>query len=313
MGALAAACRGYVERGEVTLAFGKERMWLIWKDHNRWGDDDRHFGPFLYARDSSCRSLAIMLSSGDDEYPGCSLRFSGFGRTLIIALPKIIRPWRENFAKVEADRPEVRARIGDYYYHCHPRKYGFSLSMSGRIGDLSYDFLQVFYGAQTHDSRTDQNWCWFLPWKQWRHVRHSLYDLEGNHFATLPQSCIRLSLSRSNWEEQQAIKDSCPTRTFAFADYDSEELTAVTKIEEREWRRGEGWFKWLSWFYSPRIQRSLDISFSGEVGVRKGSWKGGTVGHGISMLPGELHEAAFRRYCEMNEKTYRCELQCADL
>ena len=34
-----------------------------------------------------------------------------------------------------------------------------------------------------------------------------------------------------------------------------------------------------------------------ETGSKKGSWKGGTIGHGIDMLPGELHEGAFRRYC----------------
>ena len=36
---------------------------------------------------------------------------------------------------------------------------------------------------------------------------------------------------------------------------------------------------------------------AGETGKRKGSWKGGTIGHSIGMEPGELHESAFRRYC----------------
>jgi hypothetical protein len=255
----------------------------------RWSDNDRYFGPFTYAKDGSYRSLAIVLASGDDEYPSCQIRFSGFGRTFIIALPKIIRPWKEKFAKVEADRPELRARIGDYYYHVHQRQYGFSLSTSGRVGDRSYDFLQVFYGPQTHSSDTDQVWCWFLPWKEWRHVRRSLYGLDGEHFQDIPE--------RAPYEVYKPIEDACSTRTFAFADYDGEELTATTKIGEREWLRGRGWFKWLSWFYRPMIQRSLDIEFSGETGDRKGSWKGGTMGHSIEMLPGELHEAAFRRYC----------------
>ncbi len=60
---------------------------------------------------------------------------------------------------------------------------------------------------------------------------------------------------------------------------------------------GTGWFKWLSWFRAPKIRRSLAIEFSGETGPEKGSWKGGTVGTGIDMRPGELHESAFRRYC----------------
>lgn len=33
-------------------------------------------------------------------------------------------------------------------------------------------------------------------------------------------------------------------------------------------------------------------------------WKGGTTGHAINMLSGELHEAAFRRYCAENNMTF---------
>ena len=45
-------------------------------------------------------------------------------------------------------------------------------------------------------------------------------------------------------------------------------------------------------------------------GPEKGSWKGGTMGHGIDMVAGELHESAFRRYCETEQqarygKTFR--------
>jgi hypothetical protein len=52
------------------------------------------------------------------------------------------------------------------------------------------------------------------------------------------------------------------------------------------------------------VRRSLDLQFSAEVGKRKGSWKGGTIGHSIDMMPGELHEAAFRRYCAQQGLTF---------
>jgi len=90
----------------------------------------------------------------------------------------------------------------------------------------------------------------------------------------------------------------------AFRDFDGEELTATTHISEHEWHFGEGQFKWLSLFRRPKISRSLDISFSGETGRRKGSWKGGTTGHSIEMLPGELHYAAFQRYCAEHQMTF---------
>lgn len=204
-----------------------------------------------------------------------------------MALPPIVRPWKEKFAKVEPHRNDVRARIGDYYYHEHPREYGFALTRAGGSG--GYDFLQVFYGRQTHDSRTDQNWCWSLPWAQWRLARHSLYDQNGDHFTDAP--------GRELSDERRTIIDMCPKVDFRFVDFDGTKLTARTRMEEREWHRGVRWFKWLSWFYRPKIRRNLDIEFSGETGERKDSWKGGTIGAGIEMLPGEKHKAAFRRYC----------------
>ena len=45
----------------------------------------------------------------------------------------------------------------------------------------------------------------------------------------------------------------------------------------------------------PALQDPGDV---GETGREKGSWKGGTIGTSIEMLPGELHESAFRRYCD---------------
>ena len=49
---------------------------------------------------------------------------------------------------------------------------------------------------------------------------------------------------------------------------------------------------------------SLDIEFDQETGPGKGSWKGGTFGHGIEMYEGETHLSAMKRYCrqEQNHK-----------
>ena len=249
----------------------------------RWGDNDRYFGPFTYARatkaGSDYRPLAVVLCSGDgDDYPGCNLRLSGFGHTLIIALPAIIKPWSRFVTMAQS--------IHGGYHDQFAREYGFSLSDG---------FLQVFLGPQTHDSWTTKNWCAHLPWTQWRHVRRSVYDQDGAHFYTVPE--------KTRWSDYADKIDACPVRTFTFTDYDDELLTAKTRIEEREWRFGEGWFKWLSIFRRPRIRRSLDIQFSGETGERKGGWKGGVTGHSIEMLPGELHESAFRRYCAQHNMT----------
>jgi len=263
----------------------------------RWSDDDRKLGPFIYAPDKY-KNLALVIGSGDEEYPGCRVRLSGFGHTFIAALPAIIKPWRNKIIASTWDAETV-ARLGrNWYYDTHEREYGFSLSEG---------FLRIFLGRQTNNSSTTQSWSYFLPWTQWRHVRHSIYGLNGEFFATESDQTSFLGTSdgRIAWNKWQAIVNSCPTRTFSFADFDGEKLTVKTRIEEREWRFGTGWFAWLSMFRKPRIQRSLNLEFSGETGRRKGSWKGGTIGHSIEMLPNELHESAFRRYCNDHEMTFK--------
>ena len=52
-------------------------------------------------------------------------------------------------------------------------------------------------------------------------------------------------------------------------------------------------FKSLRW---PRWNReSIEVEFSGEVGERSGSWKGGTIGCGYDLRPGESMLDALRR------------------
>lgn len=164
-------------------------------------------------------------------------------------------------------------------------QYGFSLSDMGN----GYDFFQLFYGPQTYDSSTTKSWSKSFPWKQWRHQRTSFYKPDGTHFFT----------KGKNFTEFMEAKEQCPKTRYEFEDYDGQKIVASCTTEEREWHKGSGWFKWLRHFYKPFIRRSLDISFSSEVGPGKGSWKGGTIGHGIDMLKGESQEEAFRRYCDI--------------
>lgn len=262
----------------------------------RWGDHDRYLGPFTWSYSKDYPHWAVVLRSrGDDDVESglCSLRISLRKATLIVALPGIVRPHREKVYPKSWDAETVKRLGRDWYWSIDPRQYGFSLNEG---------FLQVFYGrtgGACMDSRIQQQWSKFLPWTQWRHVRHSFYDLAGKHFIDAPES-RRLG---DSWEAYQAAKDACPKVKFSFEDHDGERLVATTMIEEREWHFGTGWFKWLSWFRQPKIRRSLDISFSGETGPEKGSWKGGTTGTGIDMLPGELHESAFRRYCDNDHRS----------
>lgn len=256
----------------------------------RWSDNDRYLGPFTYAP-SDYDLWALMLGSGNDEYPHCRIRISAFRRTLICRLPAIIKPYKEWVDTSKYDWNKDKTGIQGYW-DTHKREYGFSYSDKA---------LHIHYGAQTNCWPGEKSKVFFIPWLSWRHVRTSHYDTNGNLYYTEPKT--KIGLGDNSWRDRQDIIDSCPTVSFLFKDFDGTEIIAITTIQEREWHFGEGKFKWLSWFKKPMIRRSLDIRFSSEVGPEKGSWKGGTIGHSIEMEPGELHEKAFKRYCEKEHRS----------
>lgn len=252
---------------------------------NRLTSNDKNLGPFTIGRWTT--TIAAYIESGDDEDRDSFLLFIAFGWALRIRVWNwLCRPWQERWVECHWDAETVK-RLGRSGYWCeHPRRYGFSLSDMGN----GYDFFQLYFGPQTDCSGTTKSWSKHLPWKMWNMVRHSLYTPEGELFYN--------HQIKADFRIGMEMDDQCPKVHFLFEDYDGEQIVATCMIEEREWHRGTGWFKWLRWFSKPMIRRCLDLKFSAEVGPEKGSWKGGTLGHGIDMLAGESPEAAFRRYCD---------------
>lgn len=271
----------------------------------RLTENDRKFGPVTYGR-SSWTALRVMFCSGDDDEARNSLTVNGFGWTARTYLPTLIQPHKVK-CTAKYWSAETIARMGrDWYYEISRREFGFCFSDG---------YASIHYGAQTNSSITSKQRGWFLPWKQWRHVRYSLYDLDGALFwEKLQKKDIR---GWAAFMDQYGAQKACPAARFILRDYDGAEVIATTRIDEREWKFGEGWFKWLSWFRKPMIKRRLDIDFSAETGTEKGSWKGGTMGSSIDMLPDEMHEEAMRRYCEQEHRvkygTYRIEFIEAQL
>lgn len=66
----------------------------------------------------------------------------------------------------------------------------------------------------------------------------------------------------------------------------------ATILKER-WIRGRHILDWLGW--PRRVSYAIDVEFDGEVGERTGSWKGGCIGCGYTMLPGETPLDTLRR------------------
>jgi len=262
----------------------------------RLTDDDRQFGPITYARcNPSWRPLRVVLSSGaDEDHAGTNnLTVYAFGWVARLTLPRLLDDYKVRHVATSWDAATVERLGRNWYEEHHAREYGFSLSDG---------FLQVFLGAQTHDSTTTQSWCTHLPWTQWRFHRFSLYDAAGAEFWTQIERRGNGTKYR-DFDAQREAEARCDKAVFLVDDFDGQRLTVTTHIEEREWKFGEGWFKWLSLFRKAKVRRSLSINFDKECGPEKGSWKGGTMGTGIDMLPGELHEAAFRRYCDQEHRS----------
>lgn len=259
---------------------------------NRLTDNDKNFGPFTLARWS--KTFSAYIESGDDEDPESTVLLIAFGWALRMRVWNwLCRPWRARWVECNWDAETVKRLGRSGYWEIHERRYGFSLSDMGN----GYDFLQFFFGPQTHDSSTTKSWSKHLPWKQWRHVRDSVYRPDGTHFATRHPK----EDSRDWWKRE----DECPVCHFGFEDFDGEMIIATCRVEEMEWTRGTGWFSWLKYFWPHKIRRSLDLKFSAEVGPEKGSWKGGTIGHGIDMLQGESARQAFERYCSQEHDARR--------
>lgn len=242
-------------------------------------------------------STRLTIASGDgDEYPGCKLniQFGTFG--LYIHLPQwLLKPHGVKVFPTSWTAADV-ARLGrNWYMNYTERVYGVT----------KYEnHVSILYGRQSHDSATEQRKGFFLPWGEYRMTRHALYDADGKLGWEMTNKAGLTSKLGYKYEEVDQYQKAISKRRFSFYDYDGELIEAVTFIEERTWHRGDGWFKWIGNFSKTIFRRALSIEFTKETGPKKGSWKGGTLGHGIDMLLGETHEAAFKRYCSTHNMKF---------
>lgn len=95
---------------------------------------------------------------------------------------------------------------------------------------------------------------------------------------------------RSDDGQREPYTESHPYTYILRSGKVQERIATVSKRRHvLTWRalKGIGWPRW--------IRESIDVQFSGEVGERSGSWKGGTIGCGYDLRPGETMEAALRR------------------
>lgn len=137
----------------------------------------------------------------------------------------------------------------------------------------------------------------YMPWDM-VHVRWSVLLKDGNYWhetawtrkteKQLPKIKPYVGSVVDEFRYQETFD-----YTYTLRSGEIQRVTATCGLEEREWR-----WRWFKWFRVPgtyTIRRSIDIDFSEEVGEERGSWKGGTIGCGYELLPGESIEQCLRR------------------
>lgn len=107
-------------------------------------------------------------------------------------------------------------------------------------------------------------------------------------------------ITKANYEERQELDKHHQYIEFTFLDYDKEEITATGKLVRRVYSYGNqnSVTRWIMKFFRKPIDNIyLEMEFHKELGPNKGSYKGGVTGQGCKLLPDELPEDGFVRYC----------------
>ena len=124
-----------------------------------------------------------------------------------------------------------------------------------------------------------------MPWEMtW--VRSSTLMADGTWFNETKKNKVTWTADTEgavygsrDWLDKNKWKITVP-----FLDkYDNTTVNATVSAGVREWRQ-----RWLTWTpYFSKVVKSIEVDFDKEVGERKGSWKGGTMGCGYDLLPDE--------------------------
>jgi len=134
------------------------------------------------------------------------------------------------------------------------------------------------------------NWVtWDLPFVTWNFDNHQIKD-KNNKWR-------KIEKKESPWEikEKEALAESYPYH-YTLSDGTVQKVTATCTVEKRIWRR--------KWAYPLTMVRTcIDVAFDEEVGPRRGSYKGGTVGCGYDMLPNETIKDCLKRM--ENERVFK--------
>ena len=139
---------------------------------------------------------------------------------------------------------------------------------------------------------------WSIPWMHSTFQGHWLLNMDRTYFAKIDNTVYTHGHEPWNYDGHERID-------FKFADaYDGEIIIGTARMEGRAWTRGVSWCSWMKYFTDPITHIDLSVDFNKEVGKEKGSWKGGTIGTGITLKDGENGKDGCKRFCTDNGHTF---------
>lgn len=124
---------------------------------------------------------------------------------------------------------------------------------------------------------------WDIPYFSKVHQRHEVRRADG--------SWVPFVGSWEQGKEPDGREEFRYPYAYRLRNGTMQHRNATVFVERRAWR--PKWFTWTRLFENCR--QSIDVWFNDEVGERTGSWKGGCLGCGYEMLPGETPEQTLRR------------------
>lgn len=192
-----------------------------------------------------------------------------FGNSLSIKLPMWIKPF-----KVDRDNKESLT-LGACY--------GIRYSGSNVV---------LYYGVQNefdHSGVKEKRKNFFLPWKQLRTTKLQLFTMDDELY-------YDHSIARNNFNDYIEKEKTVPKLLTLANDNDGELIAVTSYVELHEYKRGRDGFEWLGYIYPTLSTKALFLKFDKEVGTQKGSWKGGTTGVKIELLPNEKPKEALERF-----------------
>lgn len=150
---------------------------------------------------------------------------------------------------------------------CDPPKWGIA---------IHNNTFWLYKGGKGNMKGGNKWWTWDIPFFTHKFFRRSILMNNDTWLHELPGK------SREFWKDE--FKLNRKSWIYSYTDrYDGEVIPTTIMVRQMEWRP-----KWLTWtrlFAS--ISTMIDVEFDKEIGKRKGSWKGGTIGCDYEIRKGE--------------------------